>query len=41
MIEKTKDRVVLQRIVDVVLVGGKPALNLSETNPDNELYAVI
>lgn len=41
MTEKTKDRVVLQKAVDTVFVDGKPALNFSESDPENELYAVI
>lgn len=36
--EKTKDQAVMQKIVDIVFVDGKPALNLSETDPENELY---
>jgi hypothetical protein len=39
--EKTKDRVVLQKAVDIIFVDGKSALNLSETESDNELYAVM
>jgi len=39
--EKTKDRVVLQRAVDTMFVDGKPALNLSETDSDNELYTAL
>jgi len=41
MTEKTKDRVVLQKAVDTIFVDGKPALNLSESDPENQLYAVI
>jgi hypothetical protein len=39
--EKTKWEIKLTKIVDIILVDGKPALNLSETDPDNELYAVM
>jgi len=39
--EKTKDSVVMQKAVDIVFVDGKPALNLSETDPENELYVAI
>ena len=39
--EKTKDRVVLQKTIDIIFVDGKPALNLSETDPENELYAQV
>jgi len=41
MAEKTKDIVVLQKVVDVILVDGKPALNLSEADSENELYTTI
>lgn len=39
--EKTEDRVVLQKTVDIIFVNGKPALNLNESDPENELYAVM
>jgi len=27
--------------IDLIFVDGKPALDLNETDPDNELYAVV
>jgi len=31
----------VRRAIDLISVDGKPALNLNETDPDNELYAVV
>jgi len=39
--EKTKWQIKLSPIVNPIFVDGKPALNLSETDSENELYATV
>jgi len=39
--EKTKWAIKLTKTVDIIFVDGKPALNLSETDPENELYTQV
>jgi len=36
--EKIKDRVVMQRAIDIIFMGGHPVLNLDEDNPESEDY---